>query len=521
MTSQTHLRTLDRTPGPQTRVSGTRATAVRRRETAVGVGIAVLAAAAAAWWLPRGAVTTGQAVTLLVGGSSIGAVLGVTVRSRWAYLVGPAAFVLAYEARWLGVDGPMTDMPRFDTILALLPVVFGRGWLGLLVLVPMTVGVAHARVWSRTRIGPADGSMDGPEAPAHRVVRILATTLVFALLVGLLWPSGTPAISDADGRPLDGSIAELTTVELGGHEQTLLLRGHDTSDPVLLYLEGGPGGTGLGAMRLFGGELERDLVVVSWDQRGTGTSYPGLEPKDTLTLDRAVDDLLELTDHLRSRFDEERIYLLGNSWGTTLAVLAAQREPDRFHAIISTGQMVSQRETDRRMYEQMIADARRAGNNDRVHDLEALGPPPFPDIADYAPLLVQPSDRPEVEWPANVLVSEYTLLDKVNSGPALVETFATLYPQLQDIDFRRDVPELRVPLYVVDGDQEDPARSELADEWLADLDAPRIRHHVITDAGHRSHLQQPEEFAGIVRRILDETAIDGEPVPGVPAAVQD
>ena len=32
---------------------------------------------------------------------------------------------------------------------------------------------------------------------------------------------------------------------------------------------------------------------------------------------------------LADRFDEERIYLLGESWGSTLGVLAAQERPDR------------------------------------------------------------------------------------------------------------------------------------------------------------------------------------------------
>lgn len=49
--------------------------------------------------------------------------------------------------------------------------------------------------------------------------------------------------------------------------------------------------------------------------------------------------------------------VLCNSWGSTLGVLAAQQHPDRFAAIVGAGQMVSQRETDVRMYEQMLADA--------------------------------------------------------------------------------------------------------------------------------------------------------------------
>jgi hypothetical protein len=48
------------------------------------------------------------------------------------------------------------------------------------------------------------------------------------------------------------------------------------------------------------------------------------------------------------------------------------------------------------------------------------------------------------------------LLKRLKLGPLLPTlperlTSAVLYPQLQDLDFRRDVPRLEVPIYVVAG----------------------------------------------------------------------
>jgi proline iminopeptidase len=468
----------------------------------MAIGASGAFAIAAAWALPRGPLTTIQAVVLLLGALAVGLGLGALVQGRWAWAIGPASFVLAYELRWLGVEGPMFDRPPLDSILSVLVLALGRGWLGLLVVVPMLVGVAHGRGLGRRRVRQ---DRVGSHHLGSRVLTGVATAVVALLLLGLLRPASTPAIVDEAGEPLAGGIAELDSIEVGGHEQTLLLRGRDRDAPVLLHLEGGPGGTGLGAMRLFGGPLEEEFVVVTWDQRGTGKSYAAFSPRQTLTVGGMVADLLEVVDHLRNRFEEDRVYVLGNSWGTTLAVLAAQQRPEVFHALVGTGQMVSQRETDIRMYERMLAEARAAGDLVTVRRLEELGPPPFPEIADYAPLLVQPSDHPETEWPANVLVPEYTLVEQVNSAPALLETFAALYPQLQDIDFRRDVPALEVPIYDVQGSEEDPARSELAAEWLAGLEAPVIRGWVVEDAGHRPHLQHPEGFAQLMRTVLQET----------------
>ena len=105
--------------------------------------------------------------------------------------------------------------------------------------------------------------------------------------------------------------------------------------------------------------LTADFVVAVWDQRGSGKSYGALDPTSSLTLQQAVADTVELSEYLRTRFGEQKIYLLGESWGTTLGVLAVQDRPDLFHAYIGSGQMVSQRETDRIIWRDLLAYADR------------------------------------------------------------------------------------------------------------------------------------------------------------------
>ena len=49
---------------------------------------------------------------------------------------------------------------------------------------------------------------------------------------------------------------------------------------------------------------------------GTGNSYDALEPTSTVTVDQMVTDTIEVTDYVRARFDEQKVYLVGSSWGT-------------------------------------------------------------------------------------------------------------------------------------------------------------------------------------------------------------
>ncbi|MBK7895547.1 MAG: hypothetical protein IPJ90_11855 [Anaerolineaceae bacterium] len=42
-------------------------------------------------------------------------------------------------------------------------------------------------------------------------------------------------------------------------------------------------------------------------------------------------------------------------------------------------------------------------------------------------------------------------MEKVNVLRGLIDMFTVMYPQLQEIDFRQDVPSLDVPVYILDG----------------------------------------------------------------------
>lgn len=255
----------------------------------------------------------------------------------------------------------------------------------------------------------------------------LGTLAVIVLVAGLVRPASTEQNVGADGEPLPGSVAELVDVPVGGHDKALMLRGRSARSPVLLFLEGGPGGTGIGRVRNAGEDLEEAFVVATWDQRGTGKSYAALEPRSSLTVEQMVDDTIEVTDYLRDRFDEEKIFLVGSSWGTTLGVLAVQRRPDLFHAYVGTGQMVDQFETDRLMYAESLADAQERGDRDMVAALREIGEPPYERTLDY-PLAISSNPKwtdfehgadydPSAEYPASLMVAEYTLIEQLRGMP--------------------------------------------------------------------------------------------------------
>jgi len=430
-------------------------------------------------------------------------------------LTAPVAFAAVFELTRVATDGPTVDGIEMSTY-GIFALVVGRIVHALLSLLPMILGVAIGAGTAR-HLEPND---QRPNRRLGRYVRrggaLLATAALVALSIGLARPARTDPIIDTNGDTINGSVAELTTIDVNGHDLALMIRGHDMSNPVLLFLAGGPGGSEMGAMRNHLPELEQHFTVATWDQRGTGKSYPELDPTDTITLNGFADDTDAVTDYLRDRFGQDRIHLLGQSWGSTLGVMAVQQHPEKYQAFIGTGQMVSQLATDTIFYNDTLAWARNNGNRDLEANLVAIGPPPYAQMLDYETALSyehdvypydhKPNSEGEGGFSENFLVEEYALLDQIHLLGAFMDTFSVLYPQLQDIDFRETATTFEVPMFFVQGAHEADGRADPFGDWYPTIDAPIKDLTVLDTSGHRPLWEQPDEFIDyMVNTVLART----------------
>ena len=111
-----------------------------------------------------------------------------------------------------------------------------------------------------------------------------------------------------------------------------------------------------------------------------------------------------------------------------------------FHAYIGSGQMVSQRETDRIIWRDLLAYADRTGNGAMYDQVLSLGEPPYRDmpwansvVLGYYPLL-EASYAPPAAYiergngsgigPFGVLASEYAFIDKADVIRGLIDCLA-------------------------------------------------------------------------------------------------
>ena len=115
--------------------------------------------------------------------------------------------------------------------------------------------------------------------------------------------------------------------EENGHQVFFMEAGSKNGMPVLVF-HGGPGG----ASNLYHAApfARRKYRLIFFDQRGAGRSLPSGKTEHNTTAD-LLNDAARLLDFLKIG---EKVILLGSSWGSTLALLFAEKYPDRVRALL-------------------------------------------------------------------------------------------------------------------------------------------------------------------------------------------
>lgn len=314
-------------------------------------------------------------------------------------------------------------------------------------------------------------------------------------------------------RPAGRVPAEKVRVRVQGVDQGMFVQRDDPAKPVLLVVHGGPGMPDYFLTARYPIGLDELFTVVWWEQRGTGLSYHRGIPPETMTVEQFVVDTVAVTDHLRDRFDTDRVYLLGHSWGSFIGIQAAARAHERYHAYIGMAQVVYQLRSERLAWEYMLAQYRARGERRMVRRLEAA-PVTMEAGTPAAYLRVRDAGMhrlgvgtthdmrsvlsgiflPSLRFP------EYTLREKLAlwQGRMFSRGFG-LWDRMIRIDLTRAITHLDVPVYLFEGVHDRTCSYDLARTYFTALEAPRKAFYTFEQSAHSPMLEEPERACRILR----------------------
>jgi pimeloyl-ACP methyl ester carboxylesterase len=309
---------------------------------------------------------------------------------------------------------------------------------------------------------------------------------------------------------LPGSISEEIHVNINGVEQGMFIKGKNSSNPVLLYLHGGMPDYFLTQDYPTG--LDEYFTVVWWEQRGSGLSYSSDIPPESVNPDQLVSDTLTLTNYLRRRFGQQKIYLMGHSGGTFIGIQAAARAPEVYRAYVGVAQMPNQLESEKLACAYMLRRFKDEGNAKMVRTLEEAPvtdsvplPQSYLSVRDKAMHRLGIGTTHDMKSIVTGLLlrsfenREYTLGEKINMWRGKIFSGSRLWNTQLSTDLTKKVTRLEIPVYFLHGVYDYTISYPLAKAHYEQLDAPLKGFYTFTQSAHSPLFDEPKRMREIMQ----------------------
>jgi pimeloyl-ACP methyl ester carboxylesterase len=332
---------------------------------------------------------------------------------------------------------------------------------------------------------------------ALKGVAIFLSILIVLVFIWWIWPERTSGIKG------NNAVATIDYIRIGGLEQSILIRSHDTNNPILLFLHGGPGMPMMYLAHDFQRPLEEHFTAVHWDRRGAGKTYSRNMPSpESMNTRQLVDDAYTLIDTLRNRYDQDKIVLVGHSFGTHLGSIMVTERPELFSAYISIGQVVDDDRAIELQAKFIREQARLKERSDILGAIDTLDHRHYEDWifelggalqnnTSFFPLLRTGLQAPEYT------MKEAMTIAKGSSFSSFHMKYNVLSGSIYD-----EIVVYEIPVYFFTGISDYTTPHELITEYYKRVRAPLKGIVYFEDSAHFPFFEEPEAFCGYVKRLL-------------------
>ncbi|MRG44090.1 alpha/beta fold hydrolase [Chitinophaga sp. SYP-B3965] len=339
----------------------------------------------------------------------------------------------------------------------------------------------------------------------------LGILLLVVIAFSVFWyfsPGTTSSIAGAN------SIAVIEEPVIGNVKQSLIIRGKNVDNPVLLFVHGGPGMSTFPFMKEQFKGLEDLFTICYWEQRGAGKSYSKEIPPESMTLDQLTSDGVEVSRYLKKKFGKEKIYVMGHSWGSLLASFMIHDHPELYHAYIGIGQIADQYLSEQRSYAFVLAEARKRNDQQALDELKKLKlPAPTASGQEWFDyfwiqrkmVLRFGGGRYGVArknsdlYKPIFICKEYTMADKIYYQTGLTFSLVHLCHYMIIKNPASLLTEQKVPVYIMQGRHDQQTNFDVAKDYFDHLQAPLKKFYAFEHSAHLPHLEEFDTFRKILR----------------------
>lgn len=301
---------------------------------------------------------------------------------------------------------------------------------------------------------------------------------------------------------------------VNGIKQYVQIRGRSRSNPLLLIVHGGPGGSLAGICDVVQRGWEDKFTVVNWDQRNScKTCFANKNNAEAIaatgTLDDYVKDIDEVISYLHTVCEFDKLILMGFSWGSAIAVEYAKMHPENLLCYIGVGQYTEFYkgfELTCEMVEKLALESHNKSDLKKIQYFKSTIPTEpkmnrefMKSYGIYNMLGTKYISKHAKPFPVKELMKSPFL--NFREKMAMIKHDYTMfdrsYTTMMEYDFRRNT-NFEIPLLFVFGNEDYVCHASLFEEILGEITAPEKKLEVIENAGHSCFYDRPDEFLKIV-----------------------
>lgn len=337
-----------------------------------------------------------------------------------------------------------------------------------------------------------------PRIPGTAIAPLLLRWIPIAL-AGMGAASCDTLSPEDPGNLVPATVAEdpsLPAIEMNGSRFHLQTFG-DPSNPVIVFLHGGPGGDYRSMLRLAdrynGYSLADEYYLVFWDQRGSGLSKR--HNKDVLTM--AVFDN-DLSTILERYSPGKPAFLIGESWGGMFATRYINEYPQRIAGAVliepgpmdgATMERLKDDITDFDLTAEWLNDYAWSGQFLSPDDHIRMDYARMQGVKDSQPRFHQSKTDPAPSWRMGAAASRYIMEDGQNDDGVF------------NFDFTTNLAAFTTPVLFVAGSLSEVLGPSLQQEQVKHY--PSATLEVVDGVGHDVAWIKTSEVLTHVRAYLD------------------
>ncbi|MDD6914736.1 MAG: alpha/beta hydrolase [Eubacteriales bacterium] len=292
-------------------------------------------------------------------------------------------------------------------------------------------------------------------------------------------------------------------ININNSRQNIMTMSTDNANPVLLIIHGGAGSPDRPLVKNYNSELADYYTVVCWEQRGSGLSYTSEE----LTIDLMLKDLKSLVEFLRNRYNQDKIYIAGHSWGAYLGLRFSSMYPEYIKYYIGTGQGVSSIADEIYKYNFVMNQAVIRNDKKIIKQLNRFGEPTGYSyktddekakkyigkmIHKYGGYINDKNDFSTSKYLTCYI--KYYKLDIIKVIKGMLNSSKVLNNEMSKKDNISCITELDVPILLISGEEDMVCPVPAAEKWFDNLNAPKKEFVKITNVSHMVNFEQAKEW---------------------------